>query len=278
LHERDPHPKRDRSMRVERLFGNLVLSPHPDDDVIGCGGALLRHREGGDHVVLIEVSDGSASRSGGLLPDAMARQRAREATEAAHELGAELVWLGLREGQWEHGALTRILGELLREHSPDVIYAPSPVDFHPEHVRVALALAEALRAHDDTFARIYEIQVPLGPQLVNLIVETEAVDERRKVAASRHASQNDTLRTVDRLRRYNRAFWGENVQCFWQLTPSQYRSVVAAGDWTCEITRFRGIRPRPIIDPLSYIAGWGQRQRLSRVASACLELRDDAPR
>jgi hypothetical protein len=92
----------------------LVLSPHPDDDVIGCGGALLRHREGGHHVVLIEVSDGSASRSGGLLPDAMARQRAREATEAAHELGAELVWLGLREGQWEHGALTRILGELLQ--------------------------------------------------------------------------------------------------------------------------------------------------------------------
>jgi LmbE family N-acetylglucosaminyl deacetylase len=38
----------------------LVFAPHPDDEVLGCGGALALHARRGDHVRVVVVSDGGA--------------------------------------------------------------------------------------------------------------------------------------------------------------------------------------------------------------------------
>ena len=35
----------------------LVLAPHPDDEVFGCGGAIMRHVDRGKPVQVIVVSD-----------------------------------------------------------------------------------------------------------------------------------------------------------------------------------------------------------------------------
>ena len=41
----------------------LVISPHPDDDVIGCGGTLRRHVLDGDEVRVIYLTSGERGRS-----------------------------------------------------------------------------------------------------------------------------------------------------------------------------------------------------------------------
>lgn len=38
----------------------LVLAPHPDDEVFGCGGAIMRHVAQGEHVHVVIVTDGGA--------------------------------------------------------------------------------------------------------------------------------------------------------------------------------------------------------------------------
>ncbi len=258
----------------------LAISAHPDDETIGCGGALLRHRQGNDRVVVVQVTDGSDSRAGGLGPEEMAARRACEAMAAANRLDVELDLLALPEHRWEPATLAEYLCERLVVLNPDVVYAPSPVDYHPEHLKVARVLAAALDRPDRPVVRVYEVQVPLTPRLVNLVAEVGTVEARRRETLAAYETQAEPVRICARLHRYNRAFWAKPVECFWQLTPAQYHAIVAAGDCSSSARNlcssafhgrasspYRGLHPRPIGDPLSYLRGWSERRRLVRIAA-----------
>ena len=40
----------------------LVIAAHPDDEVLGCGGAIARHADAGDSVQVLIVAEGATSR------------------------------------------------------------------------------------------------------------------------------------------------------------------------------------------------------------------------
>lgn len=41
----------------------LVVAAHPDDEVLGCGGTIIRHAESGDQVHILIMAEGLTSRS-----------------------------------------------------------------------------------------------------------------------------------------------------------------------------------------------------------------------
>src|SRR5438128_8229694 len=49
-------PYEPQDLRGERL---LVLAPHPDDEVIGCGGLIALHLRDGRQVRIVIVTDGA---------------------------------------------------------------------------------------------------------------------------------------------------------------------------------------------------------------------------
>src|SRR6266699_4261133 len=187
----------------------LVVAPHPDDE-IGCGGTLLLHRAAGDHVHVAYVTDGRRSRATGLGPDAMAERRRQEMAAAAPVLGlAGAHWLGLREGEWEESALVPALRELLRQTVPQIVYAPSLVDFHPEHIRVARCVARAITGPGsrDLTLRVYQIQVPLTPLLVNLVAPVQVVGQELVAAMRCYATQLGSIERCLRMKRYGASFY-----------------------------------------------------------------------
>jgi LmbE family N-acetylglucosaminyl deacetylase len=242
----------------------LVVAPHPDDETLGCGCTLLQHRRAGDQVRVLQVTDGRASRAGGLGPAEMAALRQVEARQAMASLGVDLVWLGLPEGAWQEDDLLVPLWSLLTDTRPSVVYAPSPIDYHPEHVRVARVLAQVV----SSMVRVFELGVPLGPHLTNLIADTTAVEPVRRAALAAYRTQTLGTHNLRRLRRYAGAYWqgGGLVEPFCELSPEAYRAVVAAE--ALRPTRFRGLRGRAFGDPLSYLVGSTGRRRLARVAAA----------
>ena len=240
----------------------LALAPHPDDEACGCGGALLRHRAAGDAVTIVVVTDGRRSRSLGLSPDEMAARRRAEAAQAAAVLGVTVWhWLGLPEWEWEIEDLApRLLAEL-ETGQPDVIYAPSRVDFHPEHWKVAHALAVALAQWPGTpRVRVMALQVPLGSALTNLVSSTASVGEQHRAAIAAHASQVYSTARTQRMRRYTAVACGlpGEAEAFWEMTAARYQRLHASAPSTWPIV-FRSLRAGPWTDGLAYL--WGRRTR-----------------
>jgi LmbE family N-acetylglucosaminyl deacetylase len=240
------------------------VAPHPDDETIGCGGALALHARAGDRTTVLFVTDGRRSRAFSLTPDEMARRRREEAARASEALGAAHVWLGLREGEWSDIELRDGAAHPLDELRPSIVYAPSCVDFHPEHVRVARVLAPLLaRVAPSARVRVYPVQVPLGRTLANLVVPMAGVEDAFERALGAYETQAGNAPGARRRRRYAGAAHraGGPAEELWELTAAAYARV-HDGD----IAAFRGLRPFPATDPLAYLAGGRARRALLRKA------------
>ena len=250
----------------------LVIAPHPDDE-LGCGGALLLHERAGDQVHVAYVTDGRGSGAGGLGPDEMAKRRRAEADAVRPVLRlAGTHWLGLREYEWDESALVPVLQNVLRQTTPQIVYAPSRVDFHPEHVRVARCLAGAIvdpGLHDVT-VRVYQIQVPLTPVLTNLIAPIRAVVPELVEAMQCYRTQLGSIERLFRMKRYGASLYGLAglAEEFWQVDRHAYGRLHAASGGDGADQAFRGVRYRPFTDPLAYLRGLGARRRLLALSTS----------
>ena len=252
----------------------LVIAPHPDDEAIACSGTLLQHVAAGDEVVVAIATDGRLSKQAGT-PDEMAAIRKNEAVLAARALGiGRLEWLGLREGDWEAAELQGLLCALLQRYEPTIVYAPSRVDFHPEHHSVAHSLAQALEQWHAVApvaagmrVRIYQVQVPLTRILANVVADVSAVAAESTAALHAYESQAGTVDSAHRCRRYAALAHGVRgpVEEFWEVTLEQYTEVHRGrcDEW---LGKFRGVRRFAWTDPLAYWLGNAERRRLQAAA------------
>jgi LmbE family N-acetylglucosaminyl deacetylase len=243
----------------------LVLAPHPDDEALGCGIAIGLHRRALDPVTVAIATDGG--RSARATPV----ERAKEAMRATHALGADCIMLALPEGQWQSDDGAGRLRDLLIQLQPDIVYAPSCVDYHPEHVRVAVGLASALeRLGSATVIRVYEIGVPLTRALVNRIAPRDGLASDKSTALAAYVSQADTINAVRRLHRYNRSLYARtgDVEVFWEMSTSDYVRVVRWMERNVHRANFHGVRGRAFRDPLCYLVGLRLRKQLARIARA----------
>ena len=152
-------PKSTAGMNV------IVIAPHPDDEAIGCGGTMCLHSARGDTVSVVFLSSGEL----GLKDhpkEAACRIREREAEKAAEVLGVTTLKF-LRYPDWYVGdateAAARDVCEVLRQHTPNVIYLPHEHEAHPDH-QAALPIVRAALALSDIPAPVlltFEVWTPL---------------------------------------------------------------------------------------------------------------------
>ena len=248
----------------------LVIAPHPDDEAIGCAGTLIRHKRRGDEVCVAYITDGRKSRALGLETAEMVRRRRQEAEAGAKALGIDrFEWFGFPEGEWTIGQLHPLLQDLIEEFVPHIIYAPSRIDFHPEHQKAAYALAQLLSPNPVESSilqiRIYQIHVPLTPALTNLVVDTSDVATESAAALSVYVTQYESISRTFRQRHYAARLYRTKKQAeeFWQMTAHRYCLLHSLPPTHWPTHTFRGLRFHPFSDPLAYLQGFFERQRLA---------------
>jgi len=117
----------------------LVVSCHPDDAELSCGGTVLRYTQRGDHVTICHVANGNMGHVL-IMPDELREIRAEEARNAGRMLGATRV-ISLDVDDLYLNAndmgVVRALTEVIREANPDVILTHDPNDYMKDHVEVS---------------------------------------------------------------------------------------------------------------------------------------------
>jgi N-acetylglucosamine malate deacetylase 1 len=145
----------------------LVVAPHPDDESIGCGGQILRHRLAGDRVQVVFLTSGERG-----IPGMAAEQiwtiREAEAHRAAEVLDVEdLFFLHLPDGGLhrvvEEGA--RRLAAVLETNFPQILYLPHPADHHSDHLATLPLVRDGLQVMSEPehwpLVRGYEVWTPM---------------------------------------------------------------------------------------------------------------------
>jgi LmbE family N-acetylglucosaminyl deacetylase len=243
----------------------LIVAPHPDDEAIGCAGTAMLHVDAGDRVCIAIATDG---RRFPAMPNPgdTALKRKREAEHAAHIMQVDrLEWLGLPEGEWDISELQEPLSILLDHIRPDIVYAPSRLDFHAEHQKVAHALALALEALADLRprVRVYQIQVPLTALLANLVSDVSSLRSRCDAVLAAYASQISSVQCTYRQRHYAAQRHGMALQAeeFWEMPARRYIRLHRVFP-SHHPQAFRGMRPFPLTDPLAYLVGRRERRAI----------------
>ncbi|SET22960.1 Glycosyl transferase family 2 [Nitrosomonas marina] len=175
---------------VRNISGNriLVLAPHPDDEVFGCGGAILRHVERHDFIQVIIVTNG-AHGVDDTEKSSYIHQRQQESQVAAAILGyGNPVFWHYQDRELSYGEklVTDILAAI-QQTDAELIYAPSVYEIHPDHRALSMAAIEAVRRSDHpAHLAMYEIGQPVRP---NLLLDISDLADRKMEAMRCFASQ-----------------------------------------------------------------------------------------
>jgi len=168
----------------------LVFAPHPDDETIGCGGSLCLHIKAGDPVKVVFLTNGAKGDSSGeIAKEAYVELRKDEAKKACAFLGVTDLEFWPYEDRslaGSRGVLRRMI-DLLQDFQPQLVYVPSPLEFHPDHRAACFLLCDAIRSgHFGFEIAFYEIGQPLS---VNLLVDITDVLDLRVKAMEAYESQ-----------------------------------------------------------------------------------------
>lgn len=169
----------------------LVLSPHFDDDVISCFGAINAHVNKNHKVDIIYITDGSASEESGFSKEDLMQLRIKEARNALEIISCKIgvYYLNKVDGEFKpDDAVVEYMGKLIMENKYDVIYCPHMKDGHRDHRMTALLLKMVLeKVSICPMILFYEFWLPLDNP--NCYIPINELEEKKRQAILCHESQ-----------------------------------------------------------------------------------------
>jgi N-acetylglucosamine malate deacetylase 1 len=122
----------------------LAVMAHPDDAELLCAGTLARAKGDGAAIGIVVMCGGEKGFGSSATPQAdIARVRQEEASAAAEVLGAQLFWVGARDGELFDSYEMRLkMVEIFRRFRPTLAIVHAMEDYHTDH-RAASQIAEA---------------------------------------------------------------------------------------------------------------------------------------
>jgi LmbE family N-acetylglucosaminyl deacetylase len=142
----------------------LVISPHPDDESIGCGGTIRRHVVNGDQVHVVFLTSGEKGGHGRIESETI-KLRERESAAAQRILGVQQIEF-YREPDGalrSRPALIKRLVDTLRTWRPNIIYVPHQDEAHSDHRAAARLVLAAIKKvpRPRPAVLMYEVWTPL---------------------------------------------------------------------------------------------------------------------
>jgi LmbE family N-acetylglucosaminyl deacetylase len=192
----------------------LIIAPHPDDESLGCGGSIIKHIRAKSRVKVVFLTNGDKGDFKGKFGKEYVEIRKSSAQKAMSILGVEdfEFWgYGDRELSAATGEAEEKLLYTIRAFSPSVLYAPSPLEAHPDH-KSAFQVVWNLRSQFQISYAFYEVLMALYP---NALVDiTDEMEQKRKAIESYRTEvyYNDYVTKILGLNRFRTATLPKTVR------------------------------------------------------------------
>lgn len=185
----------------------IVISPHPDDEAIGCGGAISNHISEGDHVEVIFLTSGERGGHGRSEAETI-KIREQEAFEAASILKIQKIefWRQPDGGFEANAGNIKRLKNKMETLKANIVYVPHEEEEHRDHKVAALLVRLAISKMDDAIEKavvwMYEVWTPI--QKIDHVVDFTSYMEVKRKAILAHKSQCDVLKFDEAILGLNR--------------------------------------------------------------------------
>jgi len=189
----------------------LAIHAHPDDVEILAGGTLALLADKGHSITIATFTPGDCG-SHDQGSEEIAAVRRREAASASQQIGADYLCLEMRDLTiFNDDACRRRVTEALRQTRPQVVLAPSPVDYLCDHETASVLVRDACFAAPLPNYRTASAPIKAIPHLYfmdpvagrdregrvvqpDFVVNVSATFERKRQMLAEHASQREWLR------------------------------------------------------------------------------------
>ncbi len=159
----------------------LVIAPHPDDEVIGCGGAIQWHKESGDdvyvHIVANRVYEHAEN-------DGYLKELEKTIEKVSKYLAFDdYCYSALRDEQLDNMLIDIIMPieEYVKKVNPDIVYMPNDGDTDQDHRAVASACRVACRGVKNQY--VYEVFGPSKGFVPNYYIALTEDMVKKKIQA-----------------------------------------------------------------------------------------------
>lgn len=137
----------------------LIIAPHCDDEILGCGGIMAKAVEAGNEVYVAIVTNGHLGAPELFKKEGTERVR-NEALEAHEYLGVTKTYFldfpAVRLETTPSYQISLKIQEIIREHAINVLYIPHYGDIHNDHgISYHASLVAARPINNNSIMRIY---------------------------------------------------------------------------------------------------------------------------
>jgi len=162
-------------MNEQNKVAILVITVHPDDAELGCGGTVAKHVAMGHKVGMVDLTRGELGTRG--TPE----MRLEEAAASAKILGLSAREnLGMRDGFFQNDeAHQRQVIYAIRKYRPEIIITNALHDRHPDHGRAGALVNDSVFLAGLRKIETVEdgvIQVPHRPRLLLQLIQDEYIE------------------------------------------------------------------------------------------------------
>src|SRR4030042_6908720 len=178
----------------------MVIAAHPDDEILGAGGTLIKHAQAKDEVFCLILGEGVMSRTGAKKHEIKKLQR--QTAEAGKIIGFKKIFFSdFPDNSFDAVPLLKIVKvveQYLENIKPDIVYTHYENDLNIDHRIAFQAVLTACRPINDNCPReIYafetlscsEWQVPDKKFKPNTYIDIADVVEKKIEALKKYKSE-----------------------------------------------------------------------------------------
>lgn len=140
---------------ISNLDSVVVISPHPDDEIFGCGGLMMQLNKLGKDVKVIFLSRGEAIARSEQEMSIIVDKRHEIALKALSVIGVSennIIWLNFPDGNFGNVSDKEVssLKHTIELLNPDAVFYPHHLENSPDHYAASMIVRNIIKEHNYT--------------------------------------------------------------------------------------------------------------------------------